>query len=102
MANGNISWKYALGIGSSIIALLLGLNGWLLSQGFGSIDKTINKNAAAIERLCEVISKLDSENKSRDYSMIRRMDRMEVLITMPFEKRVEVLKNLQNLPTKNE
>lgn len=93
----SVSWEYALGVGGAIIVLLLSINGWLLTKGFGTIETMITKNVSAIEKLCDTIHKNDKEGQTRDSSLIRRMDRMEVLITMPFEKRIEVLKSLRDV-----
>ena len=95
-----VSLKYALGVGASIIALLLVINGWLLTKGFDSIEKSGAKNSTAIESLCAEFKKMDQDGRSRDFVIERRIDRMEVLVTMPFDKRIEVLKNLQNMPFK--
>ena len=106
-------WKRIFGISVMVIGVLLSVNGWLVNKGFDTINEATKNNHTAIEEIKKtnkttsecLQQKLDQHNttnKSRDNVLIRRMDRLEILITMPFSKRMEVLRNLSKVIQNND
>lgn len=98
--SGKLTWKYALAITGTIILILLSINSYLIGRGIDSIICLSKENQTKLEKLTHEMAQRDELRGMADFRLDRRIDRLEVLVTMPFDKRIQVLKSLQGMGDK--
>ena len=90
-----VTWKYVVGVAGTVILLSLGITGWLLTKGYENLIEVSQRIEKNQEKTVAEFAKRCGDNEQKNALMARRMDRQEILIVVPFEKRIELLKNLQ-------
>jgi hypothetical protein len=93
-----VTWQWVAGLAGAILLLVLTgastVTGFLASKGIENLIKQEEKNQAQVSELSKKIDdtlcKADIVHSKQD----KRLDRLEVLVTIPFEKRMELLKNM--------
>lgn len=96
-----VSWRFIVALVAALLVVVTttfsGITGWLVSQGIDSLQKNNSKMQTQMDSICSEFRKSGEATQDRESRLERRLDRMEILITMPFDKRLEVLRNLMGV-----